>query len=200
MEFENVNQYIQSDLEKLKLKTESIELEEGEKIAAGLYEFLLKKPTTKCVAANQLGINKQVAMINIKEPLSLINPVILEQSIKLTYLEDDVCFPNQLFKTERYVNIIVQADNFEEPIFFGLHDGTMKLTDTSVMESIAIQHMVDSLNGILITERTVQNKTYVNAEKIGRNEIVTLINGNEELKIKYKFIDEYKKLGWTLKK
>ena len=57
-------------------------VEEGEEIAAKLLDYLNNSETGIGLAANQIGINKRVCVINIptsnnKEPIILINPEII---------------------------------------------------------------------------------------------------------------------------
>ena len=52
---------------------------EGEDIAKQLLDELKNSEGGIGLAANQIGINKRVCVINVKEPLVLINPKIVEK-------------------------------------------------------------------------------------------------------------------------
>ena len=57
-------------------------IKEGEEIGAQLLKELTKSENGIGLAANQIGINKRVCVINIKEePLVLINPKIIEKYV-----------------------------------------------------------------------------------------------------------------------
>ena len=70
------------NITKLKEKCEPVStIEEGEEIAAKLLKELTNsKESGIGLAANQIGINKRVCVINVKEPLVLINPKIVKKS------------------------------------------------------------------------------------------------------------------------
>ena len=79
--------------EKTKLQTlcESVSsVEEGEEIAANLFNQLTESENGIGLAANQIGINKRVCVINVKEPLYLINPSIVNKSSKTFLSREDV--------------------------------------------------------------------------------------------------------------
>ena len=64
-------------------------IEEGEEIGAKLLNELNKSEVSGIgLAANQIGINKRVCVINVKEPVVLINPKIVEKSNNFVY--DDI--------------------------------------------------------------------------------------------------------------
>ena len=56
-------------------------IEEGEEIGAQLLKELTESENGIGLAANQVGINKRVCVVNVKEPLVLINPRIVEQVV-----------------------------------------------------------------------------------------------------------------------
>ena len=60
-------------------KLREVSVEEGLKIATELFNILNEKKDSIGLAANQVGIDARVAVVNVREPLILINPVITEQ-------------------------------------------------------------------------------------------------------------------------
>ena len=67
--------------EELKIKCEPcISIEEGEEIGAQLLKELTESGNGIGLAANQIGINKRVCVINVKEPIVLVNPNIVDKS------------------------------------------------------------------------------------------------------------------------
>lgn len=152
-----------------------------------------------CLSAKDIGINKRIGIVNIIKPIIFINPEIIGYNGELDVYETSISFPNQVFHTDRFVSIVVTADNFKEPIRFGfdaseeIYDGHPKLT-----EVIAIQQMIDNMNGIDITKKTHKNKPFIKVDRYNRNDLVTVTNGVETLNIKYKRLDEFKSNGYKV--
>ena len=66
------------DIEELKKPCEVVSIKEGEEIAVKLLHELRNSEIPGIgLAANQIGIQKRVCVINVKEPLVLINPKIV---------------------------------------------------------------------------------------------------------------------------
>ena len=111
---------------------------EGEDIAKQLLDELEKSENGIGLAANQIGINKRVCVINVKEePLVLINPEITERS-KETFVFPEGClsFPNKHVRTIRHTSVTVKSDN---------HNGKMVFTADSknindAFECACVQH------------------------------------------------------------
>ena len=62
-----------------------VSVEEGMKIATELFEILNKRKDGIGLAANQVGIDAQVAVINVREPLILINTKYVSKGNDLPY-------------------------------------------------------------------------------------------------------------------
>ena len=60
-------------------KLRKVSVDEGFKIAEELFRILNERQDGIGLAANQVGIDASVAVVNVREPLILINPVIEEQ-------------------------------------------------------------------------------------------------------------------------
>ena len=65
-------------------KLREVSVEEGMEIAAELFTILAKRKDGIGLAANQVGIDAQVAVVNVREPLILINPVITDAIHEIT--------------------------------------------------------------------------------------------------------------------
>ena len=68
-------------------KLKEVSIEEGLEIAKVLFETLNKRKDGIGLAANQVGIDAAVAVVNVREPLILINPTIKEQWDEIGYYE-----------------------------------------------------------------------------------------------------------------
>ena len=161
-------------------KLRKVSVDEGFKIAEELFRILNERKDGIGLAANQVGIDAAVAVVNVREPLILINPVITEQWDEVDYYEGCLSYPNKGIRTKRYKNIIIQTAQEESGWYFsGVETGregkgtweSAKKHDQEqrLLESICVQHEIDHLNGITIHDRKIDT-TIRNVKKIGRNE------------------------------
>ena len=96
-----------NDIEKLKTKCQVVSLSEGEEIGVRLLHELRQSKNGIGLAANQIGINKRVCVVNVKEPLVLINPKIVEKSKEqFVFPEGCLSFPDSKLKTMRHESIV----------------------------------------------------------------------------------------------
>ena len=181
---------------KLKEKCEPVSsIEEGEEIGAKLLKELSKSQNGIGLAANQIGINKRVCVINVKEPIVLINPEIIESSEEwFIFPEGCLSFPNYKVRVRRHVSVKVKADN---------HDSTLDFTAESkdyknAFECACVQHEIDHLDGITMFDREFKQEPYKAPKKYGRNEKVTITNDNETKILKYKKAEPLLKKGWKV--
>ena len=161
-------------------KLKEVSVDEGLKIAEELLNILSERKDGIGLAANQIGYDASVAVVNIREPLILINPVIKEQWDEIGYYEGCLSFPKKGVHTKRYRNVIVHTEQEECDWYFSgakkISEGTgtwetAKKHDQEqrLLESICIQHEIDHLNGLTIVDR--ENKPQpIMSEKVGRNE------------------------------
>ena len=189
------------DKMKLEEKCSPVSVKEGEEIGVRLLHELRQSENGIGLAANQIGINKRVCVINVKEPLVLINPKIVEKSKEqFVFPEGCLSFPDSKVKTQRHQDIVVTADN---------HDGKLSFSANSkdindAFECVCVQHEIDHLDGITMFDREFKSEPLVrgvNAPlKIGRNEKVTLTKGSESKTLKYKKAELLMEDGWVLAK
>ena len=169
---------------KLKLMCEEVKtIKEGEEIGAQLLKELTKSENGIGLAANQIGINKRVCVINVKEPMVLINPRIVERSTEeFIFPEGCLSFPNKHVRTKRNVSVIVETDNHGGKLSFSAESEDVN----DAFECACVQHEIDHLDGITMFERSVTPQPYRAPEKIGRNERVTITDGKETKELKWK--------------
>ena len=179
-------------------RTREVSIEEGNIIATELFQILNKRGDGIGLAANQVGIDAQVAVVNVIEPLVLINPKIEEQWDEIDYYEGCLSYPKQGIKTKRYKNIIIKTEQEESGWYFsgaessqdskGSWEQENKKQDQErrLLEAICVQHEIDHLNGITIYERENKPKPIITKQKYGRNEIVGITDGKDYKEIKYK--------------
>ena len=96
------------------------------------------------LAANQVGINKKLVVIdlqtdNIKSPLFLINPKIVERSDEMVDSEEGcLSVPNERAKIKRHKTIVLEYID---------RDGNKQKINADGLLSICIQHETDHLIG-----------------------------------------------------
>ena len=175
-------------------KLRSVTVEEGYDIARKLFQILNKRGDGIGLAANQVGIDASVAVVNVKEPIVLINPEIIKKEEEIRYYEGCLSFPKKGCHTKRYKIVEVKVDNMESNMTFGAGD-----TELDLLESVCVQHEIDHLNGMRILDRAMELTIRREKPKIGRNQLVTIKKDDKEQTLKYKKIQKYLDDGWVLK-
>ena len=190
-------------------KLKEVSVEEGMVIAKELFEILNKRKDGIGLAANQVGIDAQVAVVNVREPLVLINPKIISKKDKIPFYEGCLSFPSKGVHTERYETIEVKTEQIDGSwIFSGVDTGdeargTWEIDkkkqnrELRTLEAVCVQHEIDHLNGMRIMDR--MRDTTIRAEKkIGRNRLVTIKKGDAVKVLKYKKAQNFLNQGWVL--
>ena len=174
-------------------KLRSVSVEEGYDIARKLFQILNKRGDGIGLAANQVGIDASVAVVNVKEPIVLINPKIVRKEEETRYYEGCLSFPKKNCHTKRYKTVEVEVDNIESNMTFGAGD-----TELDLLESVCVQHEIDHLNGMRILDRAMELTIRRDRPKIGRNEIITIQKDGEEKVLKYKKAQRLLNDGWVI--
>ena len=125
-------------------------VEEREKIGRLLLSALEKAEGGVGLAANQIGLDYQVCVVNVEKPIILVNPRITGKFEKIYFTEACLSFPGDYILTERYGNIAVKADNHPETLFFD--------KKKNVLECVCVQHEIDHLNGVVMHDRQPKEK------------------------------------------
>jgi len=189
-------------------KTEPVaSIEEGEAIAKQLIEALDQLSNGLGLSANQIGIPKSVSVVRVKkdkDPLILMNPTITEYSKeKLVFTEGCLSLPGKLTNTVRSTKVTVSTLNHANPIPFGpevepITQESVR-SDYGILEAVCVQHEVDHLNGVLMTDEGVRyNPPSEKKVKYGRNDKVMVEKNGETQYIKYKKAEELLSDGWKI--
>ena len=187
------------DRKELEVKCSPVSVKEGEEIGVRLLHELRESKNGIGLAANQIGINKRVCVVNVKEPLVLINPRIVKKSKEeFIFAEGCLSFPNDKVKTKRHQDIVVEADNHKGQLSFSANSKDIN----DAFECVCVQHEIDHLDGITMFDREFKNEPLVRGknapQKIGRNQKVTITKGSESKVLKYKKAQGMLEDGWTL--
>ena len=157
---------------------------EEDVISAALFTALEKEKGFG-LSANQIGVDKRMCVINIKEPMVLVNPKIVKRSEEaVQYIESCLSLPKTMRKpknTVRSISITVETDNLGT-VEFGPDEkdkigteGHNYFADEGLLECVVAQHEIDHLDGILITDSVrAYNIQRVSEKKFGRNDKVMI--------------------------
>ncbi|TKI68578.1 peptide deformylase [Sulfurimonas crateris] len=139
---------------RLKEKSKSIEKFDKElhKLLDAMYETMVGSNGIG-LAAIQVGHAKRALILNIPDEddeqsidtlIEMINPIITQTSGVTTYQEGCLSVPSFYEDVERHENITV---NYQD------RDGNTKIIEADGLLSIAIQHEMDHLEGILFIDK-----------------------------------------------
>ena len=184
-------------------KLKKVSVEEGLEIAKELLEILSDRKDAIGLAANQVGIDAAVAVVNVRKPIILINPEVVDVWDEIPYYEGCLSYKGKGVNTKRYKNVVIKTDqevgqySKTELYFSGApnpSDGKGSWERESsdkqdeelrTLEAVCVQHEIDHLSGMTILDRKAIT-TIVNKRKWGRNEIVMITDGKETKDLKYK--------------
>jgi peptide deformylase len=136
------------------LKREELpEAREKARVMAGLVEaFRHRYGAGRAIAAPQIGYMKRLIVLNIDQPILIINPSLEKKSREMLDLWDDcMSFPNLLVRVKRHRKCRLRFLNEQwEEESWELEDDLSEL----------IQHEYDHLDGILATQRAIDNQSF----------------------------------------
>ena len=192
-------------------KLKEVTVEEGLAIATKLFQILNERKDGIGLAANQVGIDAQVAVVNVREPLVLINPKIVSKENPIDYYEGCLSFPGKGVHTKRYETIEVKTEQIDGSwIFTGVDTGetgtgswedkekSKNDKELRLLETVCVQHEIDHLNGKVIMDRRVETTIKRIEKKIGRNQLVTIKKGDAVKVLKYKKVQNLLNEGWVI--
>jgi len=170
--------------EQYNIECDKVTVYDGEEIAVKLLKALKNSKTGIGLAAPQIGITKRVCVINIKEPIVLINPEIIESDGEFIFKEGCLSYPKITVSVKRYTYIAVDADNLDEPLILDIRKGG---TMEDLLEIACVQHEIDHLNGVTMFDRKYVQEPYRAPKKYGRNEMVVIIKSDNKMSRKLKW-------------
>ena len=190
-------------------KAKEVSVEEGLAIAEELFQILNKRGDGIGLAANQVGIDAQVAVVNVREPLVLINPKIVKKEGEIDFYEGCLSYPSKGVHTKRHRDVIIETAQSESGWYFSGAEtpkegkGSWEVEkegrdqELRLLESVCVQHEIDHLNGVVCMDRKID--TTIRAErKIGRNQLVTIKRNDAVKVLKYKKAQKFINDGWVM--
>ena len=191
-------------------RLKEVSVEEGLTIATKLFSILNERKDGIGLAANQVGIDARVAVLDVREPLILINPEIISKEVEIPYYEGCLSYPGKGCHTKRYRDIIISTAQEESNWYFsGVDRGEDGMgswekdkktqgKELRILEAVCVQHEIDHLNGMRILDRAVDNTIRFTEKKIGRNHLVTIKKGDAVKVLKYKKAQKFLSEGWEI--
>ncbi|HVO76827.1 MAG TPA: peptide deformylase [Candidatus Bathyarchaeia archaeon] len=123
-----------------------------EDLADTLMDFREEYGWGRAIAAPQIGVMKRIVYLYVNEPVILINPVLkLRHRRKMLVWDDCMSCPEILVKVKRYRRCKV------EYLDVNWQKRSMYLEGKL---SALMQHEIDHLKGILITQRALTDKSF----------------------------------------
>lgn len=115
-------------------------------------DFKNKYGAGRAIAAPQIGLLKRIICLNIDKPVAMINPELTNLSEeKFEVWDDCMSFPNLLVKVMRHKKLTLTFyDIHWQKHIWQLEDDMAEL----------IQHEYDHLDGILATQRAIDDKSF----------------------------------------
>ena len=105
----------------------------------------MKSKSAAGLAANQVGVNLRVFVMQLKDTAeAMVNPEILEATGKVKYNEGCLSFPGKYFKIKRKSFVKLRYKNINGVTCEMLFNG---------YEAACVQHEIDHLNGITMGDR-----------------------------------------------
>lgn len=125
---------------------------DGIYIGNKLLEILAKENGGVGLAANQVGMDSSVCVINVSRPIILINPKIVGKFGRSFFQEGCLSFKGDYVLTERWTDIVITDDNHANQLFFSFKK--------DALECVCVQHEIDHLNGITMFDRAVGKELF----------------------------------------
>lgn len=117
-----------------------------------ILQFRERYGAGRAVALPQMNVRKRLVCMHVDEPVVMINPELSDLSDEMIELWDDcMCFPRLLVRVRRHRSCTLTFRDMEWT------EHTWELADDL---SELLQHEVDHLNGILATQRAIDDRSF----------------------------------------
>ena len=143
-------------LHEISTPVEEVELPRMREVVAELHEILTAYKARygkfRAIAAPQIGVMKRLIYMCIEKPVVILNPVMTERSEEEMELWDDcLCFPELLVRVRRHRSLRLT--------FRDLHWQEHSVVYQDDLAEL-MQHEYDHLDGILATQRAIDDKSF----------------------------------------
>lgn len=136
------------------LRTKAKEVEEitdrTRQLIKDMYDTMYDAPGVG-LAAPQIGVSQRIVVIDVDdEPITLINPVIVERRGSQIGEEGCLSVPNERYDVERFDYVKVRAMN---------ENGEEFEMEGEDLLARAFQHEIDHLDGVLFIDKVTRNSS-----------------------------------------
>lgn len=117
-----------------------------------LMEFRSQYNAGRAIAAPQIGILKRLIYLHIDKPVVIINPELYGKSSEMIEIWDDcLCFPDLFVRVYRHQSCKIR--------FF---DPNWNIREWQLSDDLSelLQHECDHLDGILATQRAIDDRSF----------------------------------------
>lgn len=129
-------------LKELKVKCVQVEPDEDISTIVTDLEDTLKTQKGYGLASNQIGYNKQIAIVRMEKcTITLVNPILLSKETKIIFDESCLSLPGLVIKTDRYQSILVESGQKDRQRYI-----------LNGLEAVVVQHEISHLNGKTILD------------------------------------------------
>jgi len=117
-----------------------------------ILKFRAKYNAGRAIAAPQVGVMKRLIVMNMDEPVAIINPELFDKSEEMLEMWDDcMSFPNLLVRLRRHRRCKMRFRDLDwQEHVWELEDDLSEL----------MQHEYDHLDGILATQRAIDEQSF----------------------------------------
>lgn len=106
----------------------------------------------RAIAAPQIGLLKRIIVMNIDQPIVMINPQLYDLSEEMMELWDDcMSFPHLMVRVQRHVSCKLRFRDM---------DWQQQIWELEGDLSELLQHEYDHLEGILATQRAINDQAF----------------------------------------
>lgn len=114
-------------------------------------QFRSRYGAGRAIAAPQIGVMKRLVVMNIDQPVAIFNPVLSDGSREMMELWDDcMSFPGLHVRLRRHLRCTMRFMNAQWKEEIWSLEGAL---------SELMQHEVDHLDGILATQRAIDERS-----------------------------------------
>lgn len=123
--------------------------------------YTMKLNGAVSIAAPSVGVLKRLILINIDEPIVMINPIIISKSEKTEEIEEGLLsIPGFFYKIKRHSSISVGYRD---------SDGNHIQSNATGLIAMTIQHEIDLLNGKIFIDKLSPISKLMNRKKIKKH-------------------------------
>ena len=143
-------------LHEISLPVEKNELTLMKPVVVELHDILMEFRSLynagRAIAAPQIGVLKRLIYLHIDKPVMIINPELFDKSSEMIEIWDDcLCFPDLFVRVYRHQSCKIR-----------FYDQNWNMQEWQLSNALSelLQHEYDHLDGILATQRAIDDRSF----------------------------------------